>query len=145
MPEDMAFLLGQDSDRVLMLTGWIGEHPGDGRDIAHLLLYPAGHGVAAKMRALADMLRLAPALAGAPKLIPPDVTHVQLADGWARIHSGDSMIVERPVPGEMASVALARQQIVLTVGQDGYTGRPQDLDAYLGRIKRLYMGLVPVE
>ena len=42
--DEVATLFGQSGEQALVMTGWIGEHPGDGSDVAHLVLHPAGHG-----------------------------------------------------------------------------------------------------
>lgn len=142
MPDGVADILGQASERRVALTGWVGEHPLDGGDIAHLLLYPAGHGIAREMRRLADLLGLAPALAGPPTEVPPDTTRMTVEHGWARLHYGDTAWLRRPVNPEWSDAALARHVIMLTVGQDGWTGRTADLDRYLARGQRLHLGLI---
>lgn len=136
---------GQVGERQVALAGWIGEHPIDGADVAHLLIHPLGHGVADKMRVLAGVLGLA---ADAPPQVPPDTTWIGLDEppGWARIHHGQDAWIGRPATPEWLTIARARHLVVLSLGLDGGSvRRERDIDRYVGtqaRRGRLYLGLV---
>lgn len=140
MTDSISYLLRQAGEQRVAATGWIGEHPADHGDVAHLLLYPLGHGIAAQMRAFATGIGFAPALAGPPVTtavvhltLDPDGPHVQLRD------VDDTLVLERPVSDDWATVATDRGYVMTTIGQDGHTGRAAELGAYLARGKRLYM------
>ena len=60
----LAWILGQRSETPIAISGWLGEHPEDGRDVAHLIVHPLAVGVADKMRQLAQLLGLAQASTG---------------------------------------------------------------------------------
>lgn len=142
----VADLLGQTGERQLAITGWIGEQPEDGGDVAHLLVHPHGQGVADKMRALAAIFGLA--AGGPPPQVAPDTTWVGLDQppGWARIHHGDAAWIGRPVTADWLAVARARHMVVLSLALDG--GRVSDdrrLDRYVAsqmQRDRLFLGLV---
>lgn len=139
----VADIFGQDGERRLALTGWIGEHPATGADVAHLLLYPLGHGVADKMRTLADVLGLRPADAGPMTTSTAAYLTVDDDGPHAQIRTADgALLVERPVTPEWAAAARVGAAVVLTAGQDGHTGRAADLDRYLARPRRLRMALL---
>lgn len=142
----VADLHGQLGEQQLAITGWVGEHPGDGGDVAHLLVHPHGHGVADKMRALGVILGLA--VDGAPAQVPPDTTWIELDEppGWARIHHGDAAWIGRPVASDWLDVARARHMVVLSLALDaGNVTAGAPLDRYIDsqvRRGRLYLGLV---
>jgi hypothetical protein len=141
----VADILGQDGERRLALTGWIGEHPATGADVAHLLLYPLGHGVAAKMRAVAELLDLRGALAGPVHTSTAAYLTVDDDGPHAQIRTADTaLLIERPVTAEWAVAARTAGQVMLTAGQDGYTGHPRELERYLARGRRLSMALLDV-
>lgn len=145
--ESDAWWLGQDSDRLLNLTGWIGEHPATGADVANLLLHPLGGGVAGKMRNLAGALGLGRADVGAMTEVPPDTTWATLGDApegrsvW--LHYGDTAWLHRPVTAEWETAATGQRMVLLIVGMDGLhvRGMP-DVERYLRRPQRLYTGLI---
>src|SRR5215217_7237711 len=137
------FLMGSDSDSVLAMTGWIGQDPRGG-DIAHLLIYPLRHGVAPKMRLLAQLAGTTPAIDGAPGTVAQDDAHVTIGKEFASLHVGEAGLLERPVSEEWIHAARERRQIVVTIGTQAYSGRPQELEDYLYRIKTLYYGLMTV-
>lgn len=140
---DFAAVLGQWSERLIAMTGWIGEHPGDGGDVAHLLVYPTGHSAAASMRAAADMFGLRDALDPPLAQPGPDVAALAIRDdGWVSLYAHGQQVAERPVTAEWAEVARARGQVMLTLGWDGYSGRDNELERYLARGRRLSMGLI---
>lgn len=142
---DVASVFGQWTERTIAVTGWIGEHPRDGSDVAHLLIYPTGHGAAAGMRAAAAMLGLVPAdTAGDPPTVHADQASLSLTgEGWLQVHVGDSLVAERPITPDWAT-ATRRGWAIVTMGQDGYSGRPQELDRYLSRPGRLRIGRLTV-
>lgn len=149
MPDAVADVLGQASERLLVLTGWIGEAPTDGADVAHLLMHPLGHGVADKMRVLAGLLGLGPATElAALTEVPAEVASVALVtdarDTWAQLHIGEAMVAERPVPPDWQAAARSRGWVILTVGQDPLE-TVRDLDRYLTRSRRLHIGRLTLQ
>ncbi|HEY0638373.1 MAG TPA: DUF5949 family protein [Pseudonocardiaceae bacterium] len=132
-------------DLDLGMTGWIGEHPGDGGDLAYLLLYPAGHGgrrVAEKMTAAAGLYGLRP---GAPAPVPAEVADVTVAEGWAHVRSGGTAVAGIPVTADWTAAATGRGQVAVAMGAGPYDGRPAALDDYLaGELRRgtLHSGLL---
>ena len=145
--ETDSWWLGQDSERIIRLTGWIGEHPATGADVAHLLLYPDGHGAAAKMRRLAEALGLNRADAEMTKPAA-DLAHASLGDApegrsvWLHGHA-NYPFAHVPVNAEWESAATAQQLVVLTVGMDGGVIRDLgDVHRYLRRPHRLHTGLL---
>lgn len=141
-----ALVAGQPGERHVMSTGWVGEHPGDGGDVAHLLLYPQGHGVTAHMRTLAAGLGLGPADEPLRELRPDEV-HVWLDDD-SRVHvqGPGGEVAARTVHGSWWSAATTRGYIILSVGMDPLVWRTGDwtaLDRWLAR-GRHQLGMVEV-
>jgi hypothetical protein len=130
--------VGVDTDRTLSLTGWIGETP-EG-DAAFLLLYPNGHGAAARMRQLAETLELAPG-----PTAPPPSTHQASAE-----IASDHLILRFPgfetrIPVHADYAQTARRGWgVLVIGHDGWDGRHAGLDKYLSRqrFRRIHHGRI---
>lgn len=134
--------VGVDTDRQLMLTGWIGDTP-EG-ETAYLLLYPSGMGAAARMRQLADVLGLRPG-----NTSPPEVTGFAAAtitgDRLTLRLPGQDITI--PIHADYATTA-ARGWGVLVVGQDGWDGRHgPSLDRYLARreFSRIHYGRILIE
>lgn len=142
----VADIFGQNSERLLGVTGWIGEHPATGTDVAHLLVYPFGNDVAARMRALADLLELAEPGAMWPTAAAVLTLDRDTAGDHAQIRGADrALLFERPVSTEWAAVAAVCGRVVLTLGQDGYDGSSAKLERYLARANRLRSALVAVD
>ena len=151
-PAPLALILGQRTERRLGMTGWIGEHPDDGRDIAHLLIHPLGHGVADLMRRLADAFGLPRSDAGPMHQIPPDTVYAQLDDQdptgrpeiW--IHHGQDAWLHRGITNDFGQVLRERRYAVLWIGIDGATDVDQAAgrERYMRRAHRLYVGLIRV-
>lgn len=144
-----ALLLGQAGERHVMATGWIGEHPVDDGDVAHLLLYPAGHGVAGKMRTLAEGLGLGAADAGVPLVeVDPDHAHAWLdEDSHVHVQGPGGEVAVVPVQGAWWAAATTRRFLVLSIGHDPLTWRAGDfaaLDRYLARTSRYHVGRIEV-
>lgn len=135
----VATLFGQDTEQRVGLTGWIADTP-EG-DAAFLLLYPHGHGIAQKMRVLADAAGTRSATI--PGIITSDTAEVRLTAGEAEVWIRD-WSYRRPVSTEWFALAQQRGWIVLAVGMDGWTGRIGDLDAYTARSSRLFFARVAV-
>jgi hypothetical protein len=144
----VASILRQGGEQLLMMSGWIGEHPDDRSDVAHLILYPAGHGVADKMRVLADVAQLARGDAAHLPDVDPDAAALGISreggDVWAQLYLGGTLAAERPITEELAAAAEAQRWVILTMGQDPWDGRTATLDRYLGRTHRLHLGRVPL-
>jgi hypothetical protein len=140
---------GARGQQLLIADGWVGEHPGDGGDVAHMLLHPAGHGAAGEMRALATAL-------GLPRAdTPVEITRVPTAtaaawidtDSVVHLHGPGTQLVERPVDGMWWATATTRGYVALSVGMDPLLWLPGDwetLDQYLDRRHRYHLGLVDV-
>lgn len=147
MSDTIATVLGQAGERLVTTTGWVGEHPGDGDSVAHLLVHPTGHGAAEKMRRLAGMLGLARADTNPdqPVDVPPDTTWATITNTGAGetlwLHYGHEAWIQRPVDPDWTTPARARRYIVLTLGTDPlHTIR--DVDAYLARSHRIHLGII---
>lgn len=152
MTEADAWWLGQAGERRITATGWIGEHPVNGQDVAHLLLYPLGGGVARQMLQLSGALGLTGADAGPMTSVPPDTTWATLGPApegpsvW--LHYGDQAWLHRPVTPEWENAAQHQRMLVLTVSLDTITIRPgraqlDEIGRHLSaRPQRLQIGLV---
>jgi len=141
-----ALAVGQAGERQLMCTGWVGEHPQGGGDVAHLLLYPAGHGVADRMRTLATGLGLGPGDQPLRHLDREEVHAWLDDDSHVHVQGPGGEVAERPVPGAWRSAATTRGYLVLSIGMDPLVWRTGDwdaLDRWLAR-GRHQLGLVDV-
>ncbi|PWV71416.1 hypothetical protein SAMN05421630_115147 [Prauserella marina] len=131
------------SDRDLLLTGWIGERPDTGRDLAHLLLTPRTSSVdPADMARLAAQLGLSPATAGPPVEVEDELSYVLIDRPliYLVLYDVDDRI-SRPVDDEWIRAAKSGT-VMLTCGLQPWTGTTiAELDAYLPRAT-LYMGLL---
>jgi hypothetical protein len=140
--------LTPDADRRIALTGWIGEHPATGADVAHLLLFPYADGVAAEMRIMAEALGLARGDTGTMPQVAPDTTWATIGGApegrsvW--LHYGDAAWMHIPISEEWERAATAERMVALTVGVDGVViGSIADVDRYVRRpARRLYLGLI---
>ncbi|WP_280502021.1 hypothetical protein [Nocardia farcinica] len=131
--------VGVDTDRQLMLTGWIGETP-EG-DAPYLLLYPSGMGAAARMRQLADVLGLQPGNAGPPQ---PTVEASATTSGDRLVLHLPGQDITIPIHADYAATTT-RGWGVLVVGQDGWDGHHgPSLDRYLARrgFSRIHYGRI---
>lgn len=132
---------------LLAATGWIGEHPDTGADVAHLLLYPATDldpGAPAKIQALADALgfiRLdAPARPPRTKLTV-DWRHEQL-------QLGDEVLIERLphlTPDWITSARIQRLAVISLTGAPLSAPGIAEVDALIeGSPEAVWMGLARV-
>lgn len=143
-----AWWLGAGDQQQLVATGWVGEHPEDGGDVAHLLLHPAGHRSAEPMRRLAQALTLTQADTAAPiTTVDYDVAtaHVDHDSVLHLYGRGGTELIERPVTGAWWSAAARRGYLVLSIGMDPLHRRDGDmaaLDGYLERRHRYALALV---
>jgi hypothetical protein len=138
--------------RDVHLTGWIGEHPADGSDVAHLLLYSAGPGTAEGMELVADTLGLVrsdslrmvtvdPAVATVTTRQHPLMAYLEVGDQEVMFHAPAVA-----VPQEWAVAAAAHGLVVLSLGVDPLSAVSiEALDAYTERRDRVWVGLVLVE
>ena len=142
----VSWLHGQAGEGRVHCTGWISEAPPGQDDMALLLLYPERHGVAAKMRQLADALDLVEASRPDVPDVPPDTAYLQVdqAAGTVALRYGEMGVFERPVEPGWRDTAVATHTAVLAVGVDPWTGRLADLDAYTARAHRLHHGVIRV-
>ena len=94
-------------------TGWIGEHPVDGSDVAHLLLYPAtafDPDTAVKVAALAVVWGMVDATAGEP--VPtPDLW----VDADARVLHQPGMTTAFDAPVDWWTAATAHGLVVVSL------------------------------
>lgn len=146
---DSAWLLGQVGERELVVTGWVADHPRDGREVAHLLLRPSGHGAGARMRYLGQVLGLADVNeGGGPAPVAREVAHVQVDhDSDEVLLHGPAGVSRCPALGlEWVLAAQTRGQVALTVGMDPLHGGVDgpDWHAWITRTKRLRWGLLDV-
>ena len=139
---EVAEVFGRWSERLLAVTGWVGAHPVDEEDLAHVLLYPTGSGIADRMREVSTRLGLAEALDRPPEHVPDETALLVVAGPWLQLWTGTALALEMPVNPYWTVAAASRGYAMLTVGEDGYTGRAHDRDAYLAGARHLHFGLV---
>jgi hypothetical protein len=133
-----------DRDRDLDMTGWIGEHPVNGRDVAHLPLYPNDHGIDTEMSQVASALGLASAVDG-PASVPVEQARVTIRGDIVHVLFGDHGTLVRPVQADWVQAAQDQGIVMVTCGMDPWTGSDvDDLDPYLSRTDRLFIGLLRV-
>lgn len=141
MPEQVdAFWHGQAGEQRVEMTGWIGGHPVTGVDVAHLMVMPQGHGIADRMRQLAEVLELARMDSGQPLPEPTD-TRIVLHDTEVQLWRADRTVAHRDVPGGWRQTAVEQGYVVLSVGTDPLHSMA-DLDRYLRRTHRVYAALI---
>lgn len=101
-------------DRLVHLTGWIGETP-DGTEAPYLLATTNDPMAGVVMPVLAVSLGLNPER-GSVTMAPVGDAFVAVSrDLWAALHVGDDRF-ERPVSAEWALQALGQKRVVLAVG-----------------------------
>lgn len=141
MRQDVAWLLGQQSERRVLLATWVTET--EHGEAATVLLYPAGHGVARQMRVVADLAGLVPADAEQMVSVDPQQARVLVGVDGLRVCLGEHQLLPSPCRPDWTAAA-DRGRAVLLVGMDPWSGRDADLDGYLARTRRLRAGLVQV-
>lgn len=114
-------------------------------DLAQVMLYPQGHGIARQMRAVADLAGLTPASDTMDMAqLPPEVCRVLVSPDEAQIELNGWGLEPTPYRPDWHQAATTHHQSVLIIGMDPWTGRDHDLDDYLTRAHRLRVGMVPV-
>lgn len=101
---------------LLAATGWIGEHPATGADMAHLLLYPAtdlDQGSSAKVARLADVLGLQALTVQAP----PRMTRltVDWRAGQITNHGRPVVPALPPLTPPWVTAARVQEAVVITL------------------------------
>ncbi|SFQ27033.1 hypothetical protein [Amycolatopsis rubida] len=138
--------LPSSSPRDLLVTGWIGEHPRDGSDVAHLLVVPRSWAISEGMPLVADALGLAPlAEHSALARVPRETARVVLGSYGVRLLFGSSGVLSHPGDGDWKGAAARHGFVIVTCGQDPFSGGIDQLDGYLARPGRLRMGMVSVD
>ncbi|MFK0250171.1 hypothetical protein ACIQUM_36180 [Amycolatopsis azurea] len=130
--------------RELFLTGWIGEHPINGTDVAHLLLCPHSTAVAEGVELFAELLQLRPYSDGVMPDIPAVIARVELHGLDVHFFYGDEGDLSRPVPADWADAAANQGFVIVTFGTAPFAGDLAELDRYFERADRLFIGKVPV-
>lgn len=128
----------------IALTGWIGEHPFDGDDVAHLLLYPTVEGHEATLDQIGRDLGLGPATSLMVDTDEQQVSAKLAADGWIHLHMAQEEIAAIPVNQDWANAAARRGYLMLTLGQRAWDGNHASLNDYVADPTYLRMGLVAV-
>ncbi|WP_280394297.1 hypothetical protein [Nocardia brasiliensis] len=138
---DLNWWMGLDTDRLIGMTGWVGETP-EG-EVAFLLLYPMQTGLDTEMRQLGSTLGLAVAAQGAPPE-SSGVASIALADGWVRLHLGE-WSTELPANPDFTAAARIGWG-VLIVGERSWSGNHAELDRYLSAdgYRAVHHGRVPI-
>lgn len=104
----------------LIMSGWVGEDPRDGRDISFVYLGTPGDGTtgasaAEVMPAVAQALGLNPQ-AGTMTEQPTADTHVKFTqDGWINLRFPNGQSVQHPGSPQWRKVARRRGQAVLAL------------------------------
>ncbi|WP_159047817.1 DUF5949 family protein [Streptomyces sp. WM6378] len=118
---------GQSVFGTLSSTGWLGEHPGDGKDFAFLMLYGLGDGVASPRSAQGALREVLQAwgmregvLAVDPVIDGTPVT-VVVEGIQATVTGLPGVTPVRPTSQEWADVACARRQVFLGITSRIYT------------------------
>lgn len=125
----IAAILGQAGERLLGMTGWIGEHPVTGGDVPHLLMAPFGHGVAGSVRSLAEAL----GMSGGPMRDIPGMSVEPAGEDRVRLRLGD-LALHRPITKQWTRTADECGYVIVSIGAQPLTGsRPRDIDRYLAR------------
>lgn len=144
----VASVLGQVGERQMLMSGRIGLHPTAGSDVVHLILYPAGHRVADRMRALADAPALVRIDTGSVADVGPATAAVGIGrehgEVQAQPHLGDTLVAERPINDDLPAVAEGWGWVNLSVGQNPQNGRRVPLDRYVRRARHLYIDHAPL-
>lgn len=99
---------------LLACTGWVGEHPRNGSDVAHILAYPATDfdpDLAPKIRALAAVWELHEAFTGIMEHSP--VLRVDLDRGVLEV-PGQEMVLP-PLRDEWIAAARAQGFVVVSM------------------------------
>ena len=129
----------------LALSGWVRDHPLDGRELAHLLLYPISPGHEEQLDRLGKSLGLA-----IPSSRMTDVDREQASaqltlDGRVHLLIGQLReFTAMPTVGWIEA-ASRRGHVMLTLGQQAWNGDDLLLGAYLADSAFLRMGLVGIE
>ncbi|GAA4600120.1 hypothetical protein GCM10023194_81170 [Planotetraspora phitsanulokensis] len=130
-------------DRLIHLTGWVGETP-DGSDAAYLLLTTNDPNAPKVMPLVAKSLGMNPRR-GSVTMQPIGDSYVSVStDLWAALHFGDDKF-ERPVDADWAMHAIGQNRVVVTVG---YLPMPAGLDPWTyaedaGAISQVVLGIFP--
>lgn len=129
-----------ESSRDLMLTGWIDEHPVDGFDVAHLLLYPRSSTISAEMPLVVDALGLSAMSAGAMPDVPPSTARVTVDENVIHLLYGDIGDLTRPAAHGWTTAAVKQGFVIVTCGTDPLHGGGDALDDYFSSPDRLAWG-----
>lgn len=139
--DELNWWMGLDTDRLIGMTGWVGETP-EG-EVPFILLYPLRGGLEANMRRLASALGLTVGAEGAPPQTP-GLAAVTVDDGWVRLSIGEW---SAEVPSNPDFTHAARTGWgVLIVGERAWSGNHAELEAYLaaGGFRKVHHGRIPV-
>ncbi len=133
--------MGLDTDRLIGVTGWVGETPAG--EVPFILLYPVRGGLDADMQRLASVLGLAVGADGAPPQTP-GIASATVTDGWVRLSIGD-WITELPAGPEFSAAARTGWG-VLVAGQREWSGNHAELDRYLATdgFRKVHHGRIPI-
>jgi hypothetical protein len=130
------------SDRFIAMTGWVGEHPVDGGDVAHLLLYPTSSDYSTDVRQLSEFLGLGLASAQMVEVDPSRCSASVAADGWVHLRAGADEIAAIPTNALWCAAAEHRKYLMLTLGVAPWNGDHISLEGYVADLGELYMGLL---
>lgn len=127
---------------LLAATGWIGEHPQTGADVAHLLLYPATgieQDTAAKIATLARLVGAVDAFVATGRLARLDA-EVDARRGILRVFQ-ETVALPDGWLGEWAQIAEAAGFVVVTLTDAALpAGGVERIDALLESGARLWVG-----
>lgn len=135
--------LGRDIGR-LGVSAWTGEHPVDGSDVAHIMLYPATDTDATRMPQVASVLGLR---RGQPEMVGDDMLQVVLGDVVVRLTMPAAGLDITTLPRDpvWSRAALGQGFVILTLAVDPWDGELAELDAFISRHGRnVFMGMVRV-
>lgn len=136
-------MTGLPGTRNVALTGWISDHPADGSDVAHLLLYPTGTGTAEGMELLAETLGLVRSDGPRMAQVPAEVASMRVVGAHASLVIGDDALLAFPVRAGWRRAAEAHRLVVLSLGLDPLDDVSiEALGRYTAHCDRVWVGLL---
>lgn len=125
-------------------AGWVSPDPDIGTETAVLMFNPHKNGHARTMRAFAELLGYDVADSPAPMPQLSDTVITVGKQGHLKLFSAERFIVEFTMSQDWVRLAEESQFVVVMIGLDGFTGRPEDLPRYAQRDGRFHTAGITV-